>query len=238
MRVSRYARARVSSSGHAHSCFCLFQKLLEDEFVTVMIRETEAKFLQSISSDPTLNVTEHYQKIETDSYYGNLARQSLESKGYVKGYYLKGNGSKKGRRFAETQTILKEIRKTMRPRFAWKPYVLRAYFDTQLLIAESRGKVARDFRVFFMGHKGSIEAKYTTNKGVLPKALIDEMRDAFKRSEEFLDRDKVAEDPIEQKRDEMKTKLDTMTQDELAQMQKLLEEMTTAKPVQTESVNC
>ena len=74
--------------------------------------------------------------------------------------------------------------------------MLRAFFDTQLLIAESRGKIANDFRVFFMGHKGSIEAKYTTNKGVLPDALINEMREAFKRSEEFLDLEQKEEDPL------------------------------------------
>jgi len=143
--------------------------------------------------------------------------------------YPRFRGVNQGKRFAETQTILKEIRKTMRPRFTWRPYVLRAYFDTQLLIAESRGKIAHDFRVFFMGHKGSIEAKYTTNKGVLPEALVSEMRDAFMRSE--------AEDPIEKKRDEVKTKLETMTQDELAQVQELLQKITTAKHVQAESVN-
>ena len=54
-------------------------------------------------------------------------------------------------------------------------------------MAESRGKIAHDFRVFFMGHKGSMEAKYTTNKGLLPDTLVQEMRDAFMRSEEFLD---------------------------------------------------
>ena len=75
----------------------------------------------------------------------------------------------------------------MRPRFKWRPYVLRAFFDTQLLISESRGKIAHDFRVFFMGHKGSIEAKYTTNKSILPKTLMDEMREAFRKSQEFLD---------------------------------------------------
>jgi len=75
----------------------------------------------------------------------------------------------------------------MRPRFRWRPYVLRAYFDTQLLIAESRGKIAHDFRVFFMGHKGSMESRYTTNKGILPDALITEMKNAFLKSEEFLD---------------------------------------------------
>jgi hypothetical protein len=47
-----------------------------------------------------------------------------------------------------------------------------------------------------MGHKVSIEAKYTTNKGVLPEALINEMREAFKRSEEFLDLEGLSEDPI------------------------------------------
>ena len=48
--------------------------------------------------------------------------------------------------------------------------MLRPYFDAQLLIAESKGKMARDFRVFFMGHKGTMEARYTTNKGVIPDA--------------------------------------------------------------------
>jgi len=57
------------------------------------------------------------------------------------------------------------------------------------LIAESRGKIAHDFRVFFMGHKGSIEAKYTTNKSILAIELENEMLEAFKRSQELLDLD-------------------------------------------------
>ena len=89
--------------------------------------------------------------------------------------------------FLQTRQISKEIRKVFRPRFSWRPYILRAYFDTQLLIAESKGKIAHDFRVFFMGHKGSMEARYTTNKGLLPEMLTSEMHDAFARSEEFLD---------------------------------------------------
>ena len=90
----------------------------------------------------------------------------------------------------------------MRPRFTWRPYVLRAFFDTQLLIAESRGKIAHDFRVFFMGHKGSIEAKYTTNKSILSKLLTDEMRESFRRSQEFLDLEVTVkkEKPSEQKK--------------------------------------
>ncbi|MGC1709084.1 MAG: hypothetical protein WA799_04690 [Nitrosotalea sp.] len=96
-------------------------------------------------------------------------------------------GRNQGKKFLPTKRIAHEIRKTLRPRFSWRPYVLRAYFDTQLLMAESRGKIAHDFRVFFMGHKGSMEAKYTTNKGMLPLELIEEMKQAFARCEEFLD---------------------------------------------------
>jgi hypothetical protein len=101
--------------------------------------------------------------------------------------YRRFRGKNVGRKFLSTAIIERDVRNTMRPRFKWRPYVLRAFFDTQLLIAESRGKIAHDFRVFFMGHKGSIEAKYTTNKSILPKTLMDEMRESFRKSQEFLD---------------------------------------------------
>ena len=97
--------------------------------------------------------------------------------------------------FLPTQRISDRIRQTFRPEFTWRPYVLRAYFDTQLLIAESRGRMAHDFRVFFMGHKGTMESRYTTNKSVLPVTLINEMSSAFERSEEYLDQNGVASDP-------------------------------------------
>src|SRR3989454_5898202 len=106
-------------------------------------------------------------------------------------------GKNTGKKFLPTNRITKDIREALRPRFHWRPYVLRAYFDTQLLMAESRGKIAHDFRVFFMGHKGSIEARYTTNKGMLPQTLVNEMRNAFRRSQEFLDLEMSA-DTIEQ----------------------------------------
>jgi hypothetical protein len=130
-------------------------------------------------------------------------------------------GKNSGKKFVKTLVISRDVRSAMRPRFQWRPYVLRAYFDTQLLIAESRGKIAHDFRVFFMGHKGSIEAKYTTNKGILPKILTDEMRESFKRSEEFLDLERAAEDPLEKQKEEMKTKIETMKPDELARVLEL-----------------
>jgi integrase len=89
-------------------------------------------------------------------------------------------------RHITTKSVTKEIRDAMRPRFPWRPYVLRAYFDTQLLIAENSGKISHAYRQFFMGHQGDMEARYTTNKGRLPKALIESMRDAFSNCQEYL----------------------------------------------------
>jgi hypothetical protein len=74
----------------------------------------------------------------------------------------------------------------MRPRFKWRPYVLRAYFDTNLLIAENSGKMTHAYRQFLMGHKGDIEARYTTNKGRLPPEMIEGMRAAYSECEPLL----------------------------------------------------
>ncbi len=108
------------------------------------------------------------------------------------------------------------VRRTFRPRFTWRPYVLRAYFDTQLLIAESRGRIAHDFRVFLMGHRGSMEARYTTNKGVLPDVLLDEMREAFGRSEEHLDQAEA--DPILEQKQEALRMIEGATPDQLGRV--------------------
>lgn len=110
----------------------------------------------------------------------------------------------------------------MRPRFQFRPYVFRAFFDTQLLIAESRGRVAHDFRVFWMGHKGSIEAKYTTNKGMLSKELVEEMRSAFRRSEEYLDIEVSREDPAVKQKEEIKAGIEKLTLDQLGKVQEML----------------
>jgi integrase len=80
------------------------------------------------------------------------------------------------------------VRKAMRAAgFRSRPYVLRAYFDTQLLLAESKGKMTHAYRAFFMGHVGDIEARYTTNKSRLPPDLVEDMRDAYRRSLPFLE---------------------------------------------------
>ena len=71
--------------------------------------------------------------------------------------------------------------------YSWRPYVLRHYFDTQMLLAEAGGIIPRDYRVFWMGHKGDIEHVYTTNKHRLPDHVVKDMRYRYERAaEEFL----------------------------------------------------
>lgn len=104
--------------------------------------------------------------------------------GFDKGGKKKGS-LKYGSKFVGTGSITKEIRTAMRPKFSWRPYVLRAYFDTNLLLAESNGKITHSYRQFIMGHKGDIEARYTTDKK-LPQDVIEDMRRVYKTCEPFL----------------------------------------------------
>jgi len=95
-----------------------------------------------------------------------------------------------------TKTVTKDIRKAIRPRFKWRPYVMRAFFATRLLVAESNGKMTHSYRQFHMGHSGDMLARYTVNKGKLPEELIEDMRKSFARSEEYLAlRKNSGEDP-------------------------------------------
>jgi len=136
--------------------------------------------------------------------------------------YDRRRGGNNAKKFLPTIQISRTIRETLRPRFDWRPYVFRAYFDTQLLIAESKGKIAHDFRVFFMGHKGSIEAKYTTNKGILPEALTNEMRESFKRSEEFLDLELKQVDVLTKKKEQLHTAIERATPEKVQEILAML----------------
>jgi hypothetical protein len=71
--------------------------------------------------------------------------------------------------------------------FPWRPYTLRSYFATQMMLAESRGLMLRDYRVFFMGHLGDIESVYTLRKRSLPEEVVDEMRAAYVRAQGLLE---------------------------------------------------
>jgi hypothetical protein len=88
-----------------------------------------------------------------------------------------------------TKAISASIRLAFRTAgFNWRPYILRVYFSNRMLIAESKTKgFLRDYRAFFMGHRGDIEHAYTLNKCRLPETLEADMREAFSRAARFLD---------------------------------------------------
>lgn len=89
--------------------------------------------------------------------------------------------------FLLTRKITHQIRQFMRKAGVSKrPYVLRAYAETQLIIAESKGKISHPYLQFIAGHKGDIEARYSTNKGVLSPDMIEDMRKCYRLSEPFL----------------------------------------------------
>jgi hypothetical protein len=132
--------------------------------------------------------------------------------------YKTNRGKNKNKPFLPTRQICKEIRETFRPRFQWRPYVLRAYYRTQLIIAEAQGKTSHSFACFWFGHKGDMSARYSTNKGILPEILVKEMRESFKRSEELLDLELTKEDPILKQKEEMRDTIQKATPEELGKM--------------------
>jgi hypothetical protein len=91
------------------------------------------------------------------------------------------------RKLMTTRKISRLIKESLRRAGVWKrPYVLRCYAETQLIIAESKGKISHPYLQFIAGHKGDIESRYSTNKGRLPEDMVEGMREAYKACEPFL----------------------------------------------------
>jgi site-specific recombinase XerC len=87
--------------------------------------------------------------------------------------------------FLQTFAVSGDIKKAIRGAgFDFRPYVFRAYFATNLDIAESKGVISHSWRQFLMGHKGDMEAKYSTNKRWLPEN-IEEIRNVYSKCTKF-----------------------------------------------------
>jgi hypothetical protein len=99
------------------------------------------------------------------------------------------------RPFATSWGVGRLVRKRLRQfDIKARPYDLRTRFDTQLMLAESHGRMLRDYRVFFMGHKGDIEHRYTVNRRNLPYEVVEDMREAFRKSQRYLSSEEIGED--------------------------------------------
>ena len=89
--------------------------------------------------------------------------------------------------FLRTLLVTRDIREAIQGAgLRMRPYVLRAYFSTALDIAESKGLISHPWRQFIMGHKGDIEARYSTNKR-LPPDMIEEMRASYQKCLKYLE---------------------------------------------------
>jgi integrase len=124
----------------------------------------------------------------------NHKRRSVEALGKTVNSY-----------FVCTANICEEVRRAIRRAgYQWRPYVLRAYFDSHLLSAELNGKISFDSRAFFMGHKGSIERQYTLHKLKLPRELMRLMRDQYAKGSEFLTAEQLTAEQLDEKLDNVK----------------------------------
>ncbi len=139
--------------------------------------------------------------------------------------YIDKRQSNFERRFLNTNQISALIRNTMKGRFNWRPYVFRSYFDTYLLTAKAQGKIIPELATFLMGHKGTIEAQYTTNKGHLPDELKRQMEEAFMRCEALLDQEIKEQDTLLKQKDDMHLVIEKATPEQLAKVQEVLNQV-------------
>jgi hypothetical protein len=112
--------------------------------------------------------------------------------------------------FIKASNVSDAIKSAMKAAgYQWRPYVLRCYFDTMLMLAESKGHVLRDYRQFWMGHKGDIENRYTTNKARLADSVIEDMREAYRKSQEYLETTKTENNAREEEERRKRQVIDT-----------------------------
>ncbi|MEM0135351.1 MAG: site-specific integrase [Thermoplasmatales archaeon] len=91
-------------------------------------------------------------------------------------------------KFLKSAKVRKLVKETIRKAgFKLRPYVLRDYFDTRLMHAEEDRLIIRDYRTFWMGHKGDIKHAYTVGKNQLPKDTVERMRDSYERAMKLLE---------------------------------------------------
>jgi integrase len=108
-----------------------------------------------------------------------VVSSSQRSKGW-RGLHGKNSGH------IVSAVVTRDIRSAMRPTYPFRPYILRSFFSTRLLMAVSDGVLNNNYRIYWMGHKGEMSARYSTNKSQLPNDLIENMREAYKRSRRYL----------------------------------------------------
>ncbi|MDA7949826.1 MAG: hypothetical protein MPJ78_20465, partial [Hyphomicrobiaceae bacterium] len=104
----------------------------------------------------------------------------------IRGWEARRRATQRMKPFVRTGTVTGGVVDVVKAILPIRVYSLRGYFDNQLLLAEGNGCMIHPYRQFFMGHKGDIEARYTTNKGRLNGQTLIEMRRHYENSQWYL----------------------------------------------------
>ena len=98
--------------------------------------------------------------------------------------------SEYGRGFLCTNAVVRDIRVALQACLpegvTWRPYVLRSYCSTRLLMAEGAGKMTRDLREAILGHDLGISGRYNLGKP-WGEEILKEARAQYKRAASFLE---------------------------------------------------
>ena len=107
--------------------------------------------------------------------------------------------------------------------FNWRPYVFKAFFAENMTSAERKRTIIEEDRVWWMGHKGSIETVYTKNNKHLNPGKLTELREAYKQASDlYLTPHRATYVPLEQAGNELKrlylAEYGRMTDDEIGKL--------------------
>jgi len=171
IRLGDFTEAKISDSGIE------FEKVPAILLVRAALSKGRQPYFTFVGNEAITYVQEHLQeRVKSgEKLTSHSALLAFDPRGVRKNQFLR------------TNLVTRDIKEAIvKAGFSWRPYVLRAYCDTGMIIAESKGLISHPYLQFLMGHKGDIEARYSTNKGRLPPTMIEEMREAYKKCEPLL----------------------------------------------------
>ena len=90
------------------------------------------------------------------------------------------------KKFVCTNAILRGIKISfIKAGINKRPYVLRRYFASKMLLGEYEGIMPHSFSQFMMGHKGEMMDQYTLHKGLLT-VQIDNIKEAYRKCYKYI----------------------------------------------------
>ena len=137
----------------------IFEKIPSMVIVRPTLSKTRCKYFTFLGEEGCTYLREYLEELIRN---GETLSQETPLIGYER-------SKRSGDEFLSTRKVTHYIRTAMRAAGVYKrPYVLRAYAETQLIIAESKGEISHLHLQFIAGHKGDIEAATAQTKAGCP----------------------------------------------------------------------